>query len=224
MHLQNTKNAGFTIVEIATVVAIMGIIATIGVFSYGAWQNSIQSSAVKSDLNSAAAKMESDRTFEDGYPVAIAAVFTASEQVQLSGGKLTDTTYCLDGQSKRNASIVFYIDNEVRERGAQAGTCATRVNAAVPAVVSGFAISSSSATQATATWTAVGGATTYTLQCAIDAAFINGLVSVTITAPAATGVINGLSASSGYYCRMRAVNAVGPGQWSEIKSTATATL
>jgi len=43
--------AGFTIVELVVVIAVIGILATITIVSYGAWHKSTLSAQVKSDLN-----------------------------------------------------------------------------------------------------------------------------------------------------------------------------
>jgi len=72
----------------------------------------------------------------------------------------------------------------------------------------------------TFTWNAVGNAESYELDYATDDTFTTGLISLTgITTP--TRVVSGLSYDSVYYWRVRAVNAGGSGEWSEVFSFTT---
>lgn len=83
---KNTSKNGFTIVELVVVIAIIGILATITVVSYGSWRTTTTQNQLKSDLNGVASAMESARTFGNTYPATVPSTFTPSGGVVLSGG------------------------------------------------------------------------------------------------------------------------------------------
>jgi prepilin-type N-terminal cleavage/methylation domain-containing protein len=118
---------GFTIVEVLIVVAVVGILASISILGYGAWRKTMATAQVKSDLNAVASAMESARSFDDVYPTTLPSTVTASSGVTLTSGVIGDgLTYCVDGTSSEDATILYYVDDASGEAGAQAGTCATR--------------------------------------------------------------------------------------------------
>lgn len=72
--MSNTEinKSGFTIVELVTVIAVIGILAAITIVSYRGIQNRASDSAVESDLASIAKKLEIHKSFNGGgrlYPV-----------------------------------------------------------------------------------------------------------------------------------------------------------
>lgn len=214
------RKKGFTIVEILVVIAVVGILASISVVGYGAWKKSASTAQVKSDLNAAAAAMENARTFNNAYPATLPGTVTPSNGVVLSGGS-TDSgkTYCVDGSSLDDTTIVFYVDSVDSEKGAQIGTCATRPNLPAPTVPGNLAVVSSAGTQVNLSWNASANTISYTAQCASDPSFSLGLQESTHTT--LTGSVSGLTLSSSYYCRVKAVNNTGSSSWSSRVSTAT---
>ena len=116
--------SGFTITELIIVISIIAILATITIVGYGAWKSSTLSAAVKSDLSGVATSMENALVFNNSYPLTIPSTFTASDNVSLSGGGSVDgTTYCVDGVSTEDASILFYISSATKNQGALEGSC-----------------------------------------------------------------------------------------------------
>ena len=102
---------GFTIVELILVIAIIGILASISIVSYGNWQQIVVKAQLKSDLGSAATAMESYRNFNNGYPISIPATFTPSQYVTLTGGGSIDgKTYCIDAVNSKFPSLYYHID------------------------------------------------------------------------------------------------------------------
>lgn len=58
MSVKNTKQAGFTIVELLIVIVVIGILAAITIVAYTGIQNSAHDAAVRSDLTNIAKKQE----------------------------------------------------------------------------------------------------------------------------------------------------------------------
>jgi prepilin-type N-terminal cleavage/methylation domain-containing protein len=127
---------GFTIVELGVVIVVIGILATITTLGYTSWQQSINSTQVKSDLSGVAAAMENARTFGDIYPSAIPANFTASDGVDLAIFSSDASTFCVDGYYTTDPTNTYYIDQDTIRLGAQEGTCFTRPGCWLPGFIS----------------------------------------------------------------------------------------
>jgi prepilin-type N-terminal cleavage/methylation domain-containing protein len=213
---KNKFRSAFTIVELIVVITVISILAAIVLISYGAWRTSTATSSLKSDLEHAASAMESSRTFSSTYPLTIPSTFTssASNTIILT---LPDTkSFCLDGTTTISSSIKYYIDNLIQANGAAVGTCATRTSLPVPGVVANVAFTTGS-TQIIVTWALAtpNYATQHNVQCALDPAFITGLLQGSTTdGTTATYTLSGANALTTYYCRVRGANNNGPGSWS----------
>jgi prepilin-type N-terminal cleavage/methylation domain-containing protein len=117
--------SGFTIVELSVVIAVLGILAGIAIISYGAWRANVASKELKSDLTGMRTAMESERNFGSGYPLSLPSTFTASTNVTLTYYSGTATAYCINGVSKADSSVKYFIDS-VRTGGEpKKGTCVT---------------------------------------------------------------------------------------------------
>lgn len=216
-----TKKTAFTIVELIVVIAVIGILATISVISYGGWRTSTATNQLKSDLTNAAAAMERDRSFGEGYPTALPSNFNPSEGVTISYSTGDARSYCLDGVVA-GTSIALYIDNQTSSSGPQEGTCSGRPVTTPPATSPTLTRGTQSNVSIAFTWTAVTGASTYTLQCSTDDAFVSGMVENTAFS-GTSGTLTGLSPSTGYFCRIKAVNSYGSSNWSStVTGTTTA--
>lgn len=114
---------GFTIVEMAVVIAVLGILAGMTVIGYGAWQDSTRRTVAKSDLLHARSALEDARNFgTTGYPVAVPSTFKPSENVQLTGGSFNSgANYCIQAVSTINASIVYKLTDTITDP--EEGTC-----------------------------------------------------------------------------------------------------
>lgn len=213
---KSKTNSAFTIVELIVAIAIIAILAGIVLISYGAWRNSNATASLKSDLKQAAASMESNRNFDNKYPLAIPSSFTASANNTIVLSMPDEKSFCIDGSTSVSNTITYYIDNLTAVAGAKQGTCASRTAVPVPGVV-GNVIFSLGSMRITVSWDVASPnyATEYLAQCALDPGFITGLLEKRVTGGDTTSVvIEGANAVTTYYCRVRAVNANGQSQWS----------
>lgn len=215
---KSPRTTGFTIVELIVVIAVIAILATISVVGYGAWREATLQNAIKSDLKSAASAMEGARNFGAGYPTSLPESFQPGNDVTIVWSSGDATSYCIDG-SATGTSVTFYIDSLTAGSGPQAGTCATRTFTDPPIVPTNLAVGIASGTSVAMSWTGSGGATSYTSQCASDQAFIAGLQQS--TGSPASALITGLTPSTTFYCRVRAVNSAGVSAWSPTVNTNT---
>jgi prepilin-type N-terminal cleavage/methylation domain-containing protein len=117
------RRQGFSIVELLVVIAVIGIIVTISVVSYGAWKKDTIATQVKSDLNAVITAMESYRTFNNQYPVTVPSTVTPSSGVSFSGGSSDGVTYCVAATTTSDSTLQYYVDSSSAALGAQAGTC-----------------------------------------------------------------------------------------------------
>ena len=215
-----TSRSGFTIVELIVSISVIAILAGIVLVSYGAWRTSVATSSLKSDLEHAASTMESNRTFNNGYPLTIPSSFTPS-----TGNTITLTlpdvkSFCIDGTTATSASIQYYIDNLTQANGATSGTCASRTTLPIPGPVANVAFTAgSSAIDVTWSIASPNYASQYLVQCALDPGFITGLIQQTVNDGNATdATLTGANALTTYYCRVRAVNNNGQSDWSNTNS------
>jgi len=112
---------GFTIVELLTVVIVIGILATILVLAYGGWRQKTADNVMQSDLNGAASAMEDAKTWGSGYPTSVPSTFHASSGVAITGGSTNGTTYCLQASSATDLNTTYYITNSLSKPAE--GTC-----------------------------------------------------------------------------------------------------
>ncbi len=119
---ESLKSRGFTIVEILVVITVVGVVAGISVVSYGAWRKDIATDQVISELNGVSGAMENARNFGSTYPTAIPTTFKPTEGVTLTYSGGDGKTYCIQGVSKSNPSIVYHYDVSEKKEP-QVGAC-----------------------------------------------------------------------------------------------------
>ena len=125
----------FSIVELIVVIAVIAILATIVVVSYGSWRSTTIANQLKSDLNDAAAAMESARTFDNAYPATLPSSFVPSDGVTVTVVRSNGKSYCIEAVSSRENSLKFYIKDS--KDGAQVGDCALVVSTLAGSGVAG---------------------------------------------------------------------------------------
>jgi Tfp pilus assembly protein PilE len=104
-----------------TVVAVIGILLGITVFSINGWRTNAAESEVASDLNGVVSAMESARTFSTGYPATIPTTFTASPNVTVTLKSSTSTTFCAEAASKVVTTVIYKVSSA--DKTPRAGTC-----------------------------------------------------------------------------------------------------
>lgn len=82
----NTRRAyGFTLVEIMIVCAVIGILATILIISYGNWRHHVADTAIQSDVVQATASLRAYNNFHNSFPPNLAGTqFTGSPDSALT--------------------------------------------------------------------------------------------------------------------------------------------
>ena len=157
---RTSHTKGFTIVELAVVIMILGILAGLVGVSWNGWQKRSAESEVKSDLAMAASAMESTKNFSNGYPSTLPTSIKSSENVSLQRVWGDSTKYCIQATNLNRTSVVFYIRNN-QSGTAQSGSCpAPELPPSTPSP-SAIVVSS---TSVQVSWPNVSGATSYAVR------------------------------------------------------------
>jgi len=83
--MRRVASFGFTIVEVMVIVATLSIVATAAMISYGSWQRTAASKAVRNDVQQAISGLENHRNFNGSYPPNLAGTgFAASASVAVT--------------------------------------------------------------------------------------------------------------------------------------------
>ena len=201
------QSRGFTIIELLVVVAVIGILISIGAVSYGDYRKTVTIAQLKSDLNSVATVMENARNFDNSYPNSVPATFAPSSGVTLSGGSAdVGQTYCVDAVSASEPGVYYYIDSLVGMQGAQPGSCVT--SRAIP---QNLTATTASNTSINVSWDPVSHATSYTLQRDTNPAFPSPVIINQSGTTSTATVTQGIN----YYFRVNATIASATSNWSD---------
>lgn len=116
MHKRNTISAGFTIVELLIVIVVIGILAAISIVAFTGIQSRGYDSAIQSDLNNFAKKIELAAADSGLYPPGGSGsgssaafpdfVFSPSKQAYYTGNR--NLTYC-SGPDSGTGEQVFQV-------------------------------------------------------------------------------------------------------------------
>jgi type II secretory pathway pseudopilin PulG len=119
--VRQQRAGGFTIIELVTIITVLGILAGIVVFTAGQWRKQTAETEVKNDLKTFSAAMENARNFQNAYPATVPSSFAASKNVTVTIKTSSTTAYCAEGTSKTITSVLFSIRNADTEP--KAGAC-----------------------------------------------------------------------------------------------------
>ena len=130
-----TPQKGFTLVELAVVMLILGILVTMSVFGWSAWRTGVAETEIKNDLKGVATAFDSARNWNNGYPVFSGGTAfdgsNATKEVFISSGGVTmryrsgdATGYCIDAVSKSRPAVTYFINTMTGDKNPARGTCA----------------------------------------------------------------------------------------------------
>lgn len=125
----------FTIVELVVIIAVIGILVTVGYFGFSTWRDRVAETELKSDLNAVAAAMESARNWGKGFPElsdgatfdgsdpATKDLFTQSSNVILTYYEGDGKNFCIDAVSKARSTVTMFYNTENGNKEPKKGTC-----------------------------------------------------------------------------------------------------
>lgn len=199
---------------------VIAIVITAIIVGFNLWHQNSTTSQVKDELNKAVSAMESKRNETGAYPASITdTIASSNDKVTLNGSSSFDgTAYCITGTSSSDKLVVFHVDSTKAPQGPQSGTCETRSDLPAPSAPGGLAVAFANSNGVKVTWDAALYANSYTMQCSTDSSFSN---PITTNVTDNAGMCEKLKSETTYYCRVKATNKTGDGNWSVVLKTKT---
>ena len=112
--MDHGASRGFTIIEIITVIVVIGLLAGLTIFGFGTWRARTAKTEVLNEMANASAVVNNYKIANNGYPptaVYAAGLYATGSKVTLTYTLRSDAaSYCLKGQSSTVTSVVWYID------------------------------------------------------------------------------------------------------------------
>lgn len=132
--LGQKNRAGFTVVEIAVVIIVIGILVMVTAVSWNQWQERTAKNEIKNDLTGVASSMESARNWSNGYPTLSPGtsfgtnqqtrdLFTPSKNITMIYRSGNSSSYCIEATSQTRSSIIMHIEVSDDKRIPEDGSC-----------------------------------------------------------------------------------------------------
>jgi len=104
----NRSRAGFTLVEVMMIIAVIGILAAITIVAWNGWRHRVDDSSVQSDLKQATTGLASYQNFKNDYPPNLGGIdFAASPNVALKLSTNADQVRVYSGLSPSENAQLF---------------------------------------------------------------------------------------------------------------------
>jgi len=107
-----SKNSGFTIVELLIVIVVIGILAAITIVSYNGIQKRAIETVITSDLQGSGTQVETENVFSGNYPPNGYQPKSGSNATIVYTYYPSTNSYCLQATSTRNSSDIFRLSSE----------------------------------------------------------------------------------------------------------------
>jgi prepilin-type N-terminal cleavage/methylation domain-containing protein len=234
--------SGFTIVEILIVIAIIGILSTIGLVSFTRYQQDARDSQRSSKATILAEALEKYYDKNGEYPSCSALTGTSSTVITSVLPGVEQNTLVAPGNSSADNSIkcqelttsspgdyFAYVGGDTSPECLSGSACVLftleyrdESTGTIKSIDSRRQVSIAGVPNLTCTtvsfsqigcqWSSVAGASTYDIQYDTNSGFTNNITPISLSSLQNNST--GLNYCSPYYFRVRAVSASGPGSWS----------
>lgn len=196
------------------VVAVVMVLSFLISFCMFTIQRTIVTNQVKDALVDIASDMEDAKSGGNGYPATIPFVkITNSDKVAFSGGSNIDgSTYCINGTSKQNSTINYYIDSTNQSKTPKEGNCMTKADMPATSVPGGLAVAFASTSDIKIVWDIVPFASGYKMQCSPRQDF-KGVKTQSLIVN--SGLCQDIKSGVDYYFRVSARSLAGESVWSK---------
>lgn len=106
------RRRGFTLIELTVAIAVIAILASLGVVTYGNWRGRTADKQLQSDLKAVASAMEQTRNFSSSYPSTIPSSFKPSPDSVIEMTTSASGKYCINAYHKKTTSLLMSVSSD----------------------------------------------------------------------------------------------------------------